>query len=73
MVPDVVIFPILCPLFSVNQRFPSGPAAMAKGELEGVGIGNSEKAPATVRRPTLFALLSMNQIAPSGPAAIPTG
>ena len=41
--PAVVMRPILFPagLYSVNQRAPSGPAAMPKGRLLAVGIGNS--------------------------------
>ena len=38
IVPPVVIFPILLPLSSVNQRLPSGPLAMPIGNALLVGI-----------------------------------
>jgi hypothetical protein len=41
MTPVVVIRPILLPLFSVNQRLPSGPAVIPSGLLEAVGVENS--------------------------------
>ena len=36
-----MIRPILSPPYSVNQRLPSGPAAIPSGSLPAVGIGNS--------------------------------
>ena len=50
-VPLVVIRPIRLPLFSVNQRLPSGPAAIRKGEPYADGIGNSVTVPLVVMRP----------------------
>jgi hypothetical protein len=41
MTPAGVIRPILLPLFSVNQRLPSGPAVIPARRLSGVGIGYS--------------------------------
>jgi len=38
-VPEGVIFPILLDVFSVNQRFPSGPVVIPVGPLKPVGIG----------------------------------
>jgi hypothetical protein len=40
MVPPV-IRPIMSPLYSVNHIAPSGPAAMPRGPLFAVGMGNS--------------------------------
>src|ERR1700730_2869586 len=45
--PVVVTLATLFPLDSVNQRFPSGPAAMAPGKLLAVGTGYSVMSPAT--------------------------
>ena len=36
-----LITPILLTLNSVNHRFPSGPAAIASGKLEAVGVAKS--------------------------------
>jgi riboflavin biosynthesis pyrimidine reductase len=55
MTPAVVIRPILLPLFSVNQRLPSGPAVMKSGPLPPVGTGNSVTTPAGVDPPDLVA------------------
>lgn len=63
----------MLPLLSVNQRFPSGPGVMPEGELKGVGIGNSVKAPEGDTRPMLLALYSVNHRFPSGPAVISCG
>ena len=50
---------------------PSGPAAMPKGLLLAVGMGNSVMTPAVVIRPILLPSYSVNQRLPSGPAAMP--
>src|SRR6266705_758713 len=69
-----VIFPILLPFTSVNQRLPSGPAAMLYGNAETVGTGYSVIAPPVVIFPILLPLpISVNQRLPSEPAAIPCG
>lgn len=68
----IVIRPILFPKSSVNQRRPSGPAAISAGVAPAVGTGNSLKRPAVVTRP-IFPELSVNQSAPSGPVAMPAG
>src|ERR1700731_3351421 len=71
MTPAVVIRPIL--LNSVNQRAPSGPAAIPPDTLA-VGGENSVMTPAVVIRPILLLMFSSaNQRAPSGPAVIPMG
>ena len=57
----------------MNQRLPSGPAAMPPGALSAVGIGNSVTTPAVVIRPILLPSASVNQRLPSGPAAMPDG
>ena len=49
-----MIRPILLPLYSVNQRLPSGPAAIPYGRLPAVGTGNSVTTPAVVIRPILL-------------------
>ena len=67
MVPSVAMRPILWPLFSTNQRLPSGPSVMPSGEAAAVGTGNSVKTPAGVMRPILFLPCSVNQRLPSGP------
>ena len=60
--------------YSVNQRLPSGPAAIPAGPLFGVmPAENSVTTPAGVIRPIRFPLYSVNQRLPSGPAAIPAG
>src|SRR6266446_4575237 len=59
----------------VNQRFPSGPAAIPKIPVP--GAVNSVMAPEVVHRPTLTpgapAPPSANQRFPSGPVVISTG
>jgi hypothetical protein len=78
MTPAGVMRPILFPLRSVNQTFPSAPAVMPAGMLAAVGIGNSVMAPRTgssanpegMIRPMLFPSVSVNQTLPSGPVAI---
>jgi hypothetical protein len=74
MVPPVLMTPILLPPNSVNQRLPSGPAAMRIGPLLLVGTGNSLTAPVLMLTlPILFPVNSVNQILPSEPTAIPSG
>src|SRR5262249_31072080 len=70
--PAVVTLPILLPLCSANQRFPSGPAAMPIGQLPAVGILYSVKTPAVVTFPILFPLHSVNQRLPSAPEVMNT-
>ena len=62
--------PILLPLYSVNQRLPSGPAENPAGLLLPVGTENSEMIPAGVMRPILLPVSSENQRLPSGPDVI---
>jgi hypothetical protein len=72
-VPPGVIRPILLPVASVNQRLPSGPAAIPFGLLPPeMPVENSVTAPLGVIRPILLELNSVNQRLPSGPAAIST-
>ena len=68
--PDGVIWPIWFLLASVNQRFPSGPAAIPMGSLPAVGTANSLMVPDGVIRPMLLPSSSVNQRFPSGPATI---
>src|SRR6266571_1093479 len=63
--------PILSPLFSKNQRLPSGPRVIPSGILFGVGIGNSVITPWGVMRPILLPCSSINQRLPSAPRVIP--
>ena len=69
--PAVVIRPIWL-VASVNQRFPSGPAAIAPGPWALVVVwgANSLITPVVVMRPILLPD-SVNQRAPSGPATMP--
>ena len=72
--PAGVIRPILLLFASVNQRLPSGPAAISCGMFSVVlSLGNSVIAPAGVIRPILLSKVSVNQRLPSGPAAIACG
>ncbi len=71
MAPAGVIRPIWFPWASVNQRLPSGPAAMPQGELPAVGTGYSVMRPRGVIRPILLPWTSVNHMLLSGPAAIP--
>src|SRR6266404_1977625 len=73
MTPPVVIWPILLPLFSVNQRAPSGPTVMKRGTLPAVGTVNSVKTPPVVIRSIMLWFSSVNHRAPSGPAMMPKG
>ena len=73
MMPEVVIFPILNSIRSVNHSAPSGPAVIPDGQLLGVGTGNSVTVPEVVMRPILLPFPSANHKAPSEPAAIPAG
>src|SRR5438874_2628600 len=63
--------PILSPLFSKNQRLPSGPRMIPSEILFGVGIENSVMTPCGVIRPILLPCSSINQRLPSGPQVIP--
>src|SRR5262245_29542475 len=66
--------PILLREKSVNQRLPSGLAAIPSGP--GRPTGGSENfvmTPAGVIRPILSPLNSVNQRLPSGPAVMPVG
>src|SRR5436305_345732 len=63
--------PILSPLFSKNQRLPSGPCMIPSEILFGVGIGNSVITPCGVMRPILLPYSSINQRLPLGPWVIP--
>ena len=67
--PPGVIRPTLAAC-SVNQMFPSGPAAIPFGR-ESESSANSVMSPAVVIRPMRFASDSANHNWPSGPAAIP--
>ncbi len=72
--PAGVIRPIRLPSNSVNQRLPSGPAAIPVGRAAGGDAGgNSVTTPAGVIRPIRLPENSVNQRLPSGPAAIPCG
>src|SRR5579863_6433798 len=62
--------PILFTFSSVNQSAPSGPSAIPKGRLKGVGGANCVITPAVVIRPIVL-LSPANQRAPSGPVVIP--
>jgi len=70
MVPNGEMQPILLPSASVNQRLPSGPAAMLLGLLDEVGSESSVMTPDSVLRPILLPSASVNQMLPSGPAMI---
>ena len=76
MWPPVPILPIagVAPA-SVNQRLPSGPAVMKRGELpEGSPTVNFVIVPAVVIRPIACAApASVNQRLPSGPGATSKG
>ena len=74
--PGSVIRPIglLSKRSSVNQRLPSGPAAIPRGMLAGPIPGeNSVITPPGVMRPMRLPANSVNQRVPSGPAVIPSG
>src|SRR5436309_3424881 len=73
MLPAGVIRPILLRVASVNQRLPSGPAAIPSGSLPDVGMAYSLTAPPTVTRPMLLPLHSVNHRLPSRPPTIPPG
>jgi hypothetical protein len=68
---------LICPMFplpSVNQRFPSGPAAIIWGLLLAVGTANSVIVPVSgLISPTSLPAVSVNQRPPFGPAVIPSG
>src|SRR5258708_26815920 len=66
-------WPMLLPVSSVNQRLPSGPLVIPKGELLAVGMGNSSTPViSSFILPTfpLSKLLSLNQTLPSRPVLI---
>ena len=63
IVPSGVIRPIWPAFHSVNQRLPSGPAAIPEGWLFFVGVANSVISPAVVMRPILSLFCSVNQSA----------
>src|SRR2546428_12814569 len=65
-----VMRPILLPLTSVNQRLPSGPAAIS---LRKLGTGNSVMVPLGLMRPILLAVCSVYERLPSGPSVMPVG
>src|SRR5207244_4319577 len=76
-VPDVVIFPTRLPLYSVNHRLPSGPAAMPRGPAPLVmpaeySVTNPDGVILPIP-PTNKVPVSVNHRLPSGPAAIPFG
>src|SRR5947207_11213648 len=73
MVPEGVILPILLPVHSVNQRFPSAPEVILTGTLFAVGRGYSVMVPEGVILPILLASISVNQRFPSAPEVIPAG
>ena len=73
MFPLVVIRPRTLAVFSVNQRLPSGPATMSKGQRPAMPSENSEITPLVVIRPILLEPFSVNQRLPSGPRAMPQG
>ena len=53
----------------MNQRLPSGPGAIPRGEPSAEGIGNSVMTPSVVIRPIRLPCISVNHRLPSGPAA----
>src|SRR2546427_11205911 len=65
-----VMRPILLPLTSVNQRLPSGPAAIS---LRKLGTGNSVMVPLGLMRPILLAACSVNQGWPCGAKVMRVG
>src|SRR2546430_12340355 len=74
--PRVVILAIWLAPGMVNQRLPSGPAAISCGPvLAGMSDGrpNSVRWPPGVIRPIFLALISVNHRFPSRPATMPFG
>src|SRR5579885_3335914 len=69
----VVMYPILFPSNSVNQRVPSGLARKDEGQLLGVETENSVIVPSVVMRPSLLLWRSATQRLPSGPATRESG
>jgi hypothetical protein len=65
--------PILLPVRSVNQRFPSAPTAMPMGRLDGVGMSSSRMVPEVVMLPIRSPRYSVNHSRPSGPAMMNGG
>ena len=73
--PAGVMRPISLLPYSVNQRFPSGPAVMIRGFSPGVGSWNSVTVPEGVMRPMALppGPVSVNHMFPSGPAVMEYG
>ena len=63
--PLVDTLPILAALFSVNQRFLSGPVVIPYGLLAAVGTVNSVSVPVGVIRPMRLPRISVNHMLPS--------
>src|ERR1700682_6518735 len=61
------------PILSVNQRLPSGPAAIPDGLALAVGTGYSVTTPAVVTLATLLPRDWVSQRLPPRPAAMPAG
>lgn len=62
------------PLCSLNQRLPSAPTAMMRGELPGVGSGYcTSPEPSGFMRPMALPALSVNQSCPSRAIEIVVG
>src|SRR5438128_1422598 len=73
MTPSVLMRPTRSPNSSVNQRFPSGPAAIPLGRLSGVGIGYWVTVPSNAILSMVSPPYSVNHRSPSRPDAIPVG
>src|ERR1700678_4750158 len=75
MTPAVVIFAILLPLLSVNQRLLSDPNTMQQAPLSTVGIRNSVIVPVVLIFAILLEYCSTNHRLPSetGPLTMPSG
>ena len=67
----------LAPLYSVNQRLPSGPTVMPVGPRTALAWGTKLKALVVGLNipiaPVWLPLFRANQMLPSGPAVIPQG
>ena len=64
------MLPILFPVSSANQIFPSGPAVIPRGVELAVGMVNSVMAPVVVILPILLVFCSVNHRFPSAPVAM---
>src|SRR5262245_6651098 len=73
MTPFGVILPMLLPKYSVNHRFPSGPAAMPNTQASGVRTRYSVRTPPVVIAPIRLPLSSVNHRRPSGPETMSLG